>query len=153
MNKTLTEMAAEIIAARVRHEAMTSEQIKRCLDDTFEALQKLKAREDASLRNAVQPIITPEKSPQAKPEELEKPAVQAKKSTIVSTILNLIKSKPKLAIDKKFGKPIKQHQKDIEFKLSTYDDMHVMRLTSKPLRKAYIERLKAQSPKPWMYPP
>jgi predicted transcriptional regulator len=112
MSKTLTEMAAEIIAARVKHEAMTSEQIKGCLDDTFEALQKLKEREDASLGNAVQPIITPEKYPQAKPEELEKPAVQeptekseepepgkpavqTKKGTIASTILNLIKSKPK----------------------------------------------------------
>ena len=112
MSKTLTEMAAEIIAARVTHEAMTSKQIESCLDDTFEALQELKEREDASLGNAVQPIITPEKSPQAKPEELEKPAVQeptekseepepgkpavqAKKGTIASTILNLIKSKPK----------------------------------------------------------
>ena len=112
MSKTLTEMAAEIIAARVKHEAMTSEQIKGCLDDTFEALQKLKEREDASLGNAVQPIITPGKSPQEKPEELEKPAVQeptekseepepgkpavqTKKGTIASTILNLIKSKPK----------------------------------------------------------
>ena len=110
MSKTLTEMAAEILAARVRHEAMTSKQIESCLDDTFEALQKLKEREDALLGNAGQPIITPEKSPQAKPKESEKPtvqesieepeeppkpAVQEKKSTIASTILNLIKSKPK----------------------------------------------------------
>ena len=125
MSKALTEMAAEIIAARVKHEAMTSKHIESCLDDTFEALQKLKEREDASLGNAVQPIITPEKSPQAKPEELakptvekpietpaeepeqqesavqesidesEKPAVQPKKGTIASTILSLIKSKPK----------------------------------------------------------
>ena len=110
MSKTLTEMAAEILAARVRHEAMTSKQIESCLGDTFEALQKLKEREDALLGNAGQPIITPEKSPQAKPKESEKPtvqesieepeeppkpAVQEKKSTIASTILNLIKSKPK----------------------------------------------------------
>ena len=110
MSKTLTEMAAEILAARVRHEAMTSKEIENCLNDTFEALQKLKEREDALLGNAVQPIITPEKSPQTKPEEPEKPtvqesieepeeppkpAVQEKKSTIASTILNLIKSKPK----------------------------------------------------------
>ena len=110
MSKTLTEMAAEILAARVRHEAMTSKQIESCLGDTFEALQKLKEREDAILGNAGQPIITPEKSPQTKPEEPEKPAVQEsvekpeeppkpavqeKKSTIASTILNLIKSKPK----------------------------------------------------------
>ena len=118
MSKTLTEMAAEILAARVRHEAMTSKQIESCLDDTFEALQKLKEKEDALLGNAVQdPIITPEKPSQAKPEELEKPAVQepieqaeepllkpeeplkpavqAKRGTIASTILSLIKSKPK----------------------------------------------------------
>jgi len=110
MSKTLTEMAAEILAARVKHEAMTSKQIESCLGDTFEALQKLKEREDALLGNAGQPIITPEKSPQAKPKESEKPtvqesieepeeppkpAVQEKKSTIASTILNLIKSKPK----------------------------------------------------------
>ena len=110
MSKTLTEMAAEILAARVTHEAMTSKQIESCLDDTFEALQKLKEKEDALLGNAVQPIIKSEKPPQAKPEELEKPAVQeptekseeppkpadqTKKVTIASTILNLIKSKPK----------------------------------------------------------
>ena len=77
MNKTLTEMAAEILAARVRHEAMTSKQIESCLGDTFEALQKLKEREDALLGNAVQdPIKKPEKPAQAKPEEPEKPAVQ-----------------------------------------------------------------------------
>ena len=34
MNKTLTEMAAEILAARVRHEAMTSEQIWTVLTPT-----------------------------------------------------------------------------------------------------------------------
>ena len=131
MSKTLTEMAAEILAARVRHEAMTSKQIESCLDDTFEALQKLKEREDAILGNAGQPIITPEKSPQTKPEELakptvekpietpaeepeqeesavqesinesEKPAVQPKKDTMASTILNLIKSKPK-GVDTKY---------------------------------------------------
>ena len=116
MSKTLTEMAAEILAARVRHEAMTSKQIESCLDDTFEALQKLKKKEDASLGNAVQPIIKSEKPPQAKQEELEKPAVQnptekpeepgkpavqAKKSTIASTILSLIKSKPK-GVDTKY---------------------------------------------------
>ena len=95
MSKTLTEMAAEILAARVRHEAMTSKQIESCLDDTFEALQKLKEREDGSLGNAVQPIVKSKRPPQAKPEELKKPAVQTKKGTIASTILNLIKSKPK----------------------------------------------------------
>ena len=110
MSKTLTEMAAEILAARVKHEAMTSKQIESCLGDTFEALQKLKEREDALLGNAVQPIITPEKPSQAKPEELEKPAVQesvekpeespkpaeqTKKVPIASTILDIIKSKPR----------------------------------------------------------
>ena len=65
MSKTLTEMAAEILAARVRHEAMTSKQIESCLDDTFEALQKLKEREDAILGNAVE---TPEQPAQAKAE-------------------------------------------------------------------------------------
>ena len=95
MSKTLTEMAAEILAARVRHEAMTSKQIESCLDDTFEALQKLKEREDAILGNAVQPIIKAEKPPQAKPEEFGKPPVQPKKGTMADTILNLIKSKPK----------------------------------------------------------
>ena len=118
MSKTLTEMAAEILAARVRHEAMTSKQIESCLGDTFEALQKLKEKEDASLGDAGQPIITPEKPSQTKPEELEEPAVQepieqaeepplkpepelpnsavqAKKATISSTILDIIKSKPR----------------------------------------------------------
>ena len=123
MSKSLTEMAAEILAARVRHEAMTSKQIESCLDDTFEALRKLKEREDATLENAVQPIIKSEKPPQAKQEELEKPvaqepikkseepqlkpeepskpAVQPKKDTIVGTILSLIKSKPK-GVDAKY---------------------------------------------------
>ena len=123
MRKSLTEMAAEILAARVRHEAMTSKQIESCLDDTFEALRKLKEREDATLENAVQPIIKSEKPPQAKQEELEKPvaqepikkseepqlkpeepskpAVQPKKDTIVGTILSLIKSKPK-GVDAKY---------------------------------------------------
>jgi len=123
MSKTLTEMAVGIIAARVKHEAMTSKQIESCLADTFEALQKLKEREDATLENAVQPIIKSEKPPQAKQEELEKPvaqepnkkseelqlkleepsklAVQPKKDTIVGTILSLIKSKPK-GVDAKY---------------------------------------------------
>ena len=95
MSKTLTEMAAEILAARVKHESMTSKEIENCLNDTFEALQKLKEKEDASLGNAGQPIITPEKPSQAKPEEPSKPAVQPKKATISSTILDIIKSKPR----------------------------------------------------------
>ena len=95
MSKTLTEMAAEILAARVKHESMTSKEIESCLNDTFEALQKLKEKEDASLGNAGQPIITPEKPSQAKPEEPSKPAVQPKKATISSTILDIIKSKPR----------------------------------------------------------
>ena len=112
MSKTLTEMAAEILAARVRHEAMTSEQIKSCLDDTFEALQKLKEREDALLGNAVQKQAEASEQPaqeKAEPEQQEsavqkpiekseappKPAVQEKKSTIASTVLSIIKSKPK----------------------------------------------------------
>ena len=123
MSKTLTEMAAEILAARVRHEAMTSKQIESCLGDTFEALQKLKEREDAILENAVQPIIKSKKPPQTKQKELKKPAVQEpvekpeepplepkepskpavqeKKATIASTILNIIKSKPK-GVDTKY---------------------------------------------------
>jgi len=151
MSKTLTEMAAEILAARVKHEAMTSKQIESCLDDTFEALQKLKEREDALLGNAIQDLIKepekpaqaktepeqeettvqesieepeqpplepePDESPDEKPietptekaeelepeesavqepvEESEKPAVEPKKATISSTILDIIKSKPR----------------------------------------------------------
>ena len=112
MNKTLTEMAAEILAARVRHEAMTSKQIESCLDDTFLALQKLKEREDALLGSAVQKQVEASEQPaqeKAEPEQQEsavqeptekseeppKPADQTKKVTIASTILNLIKSKPK----------------------------------------------------------
>ena len=95
MSKTLTEMAAEILAARVKDESMTSKEIESCLNDTFEALQKLKEKEDASLGDAGQPIITPEKPSQAKPEEPSKPAVQPKKATISSTILDIIKSKPR----------------------------------------------------------
>ena len=117
MSKTLTEMAAEILAARVKHESMTSKEIESCLNDTFEALQKLKEKENIILGNAGQPIITPEKPSQTKPEELEepavqepieqaekpllkpeepsKPAVQPKKATISSTILDIIKSKPR----------------------------------------------------------
>jgi predicted transcriptional regulator len=95
MGKTLTEMAAEILTARVKDESMTSKEIESCLNDTFEALQKLKEKEDASLGDAGQPIITPEKPSQAKPEEPSKPAVQPKKATISSTILDIIKSKPR----------------------------------------------------------
>ena len=112
MSKTLTEMAAEILAARVRHEAMTSKQIESCLNDTFEALQRLKEKEDVIPENVVEtpeqpaqtkaepkentveePIDKPEQTP-LKP-ELEKPAVQEKKSTMAGTILNIIKSKPR----------------------------------------------------------
>ena len=117
MGKTLTEMAAEILTARVKDESMTSKEIESCLNDTFEALQKLKEKENIILGNAGQPIITPEKPSQAKPGELEKPAVQEpieqaekpllepeepskravqpKKATISSTILDIIKSKPR----------------------------------------------------------
>ena len=130
MSKTLTEMAAEIIAARVKHEAMTSNQIESCLNDTFEALQKLKEKEDVIPENAVE---TPEQPAQAKDEPKEntveeaietptedpeppklavqepieeseepsKPAVQAKKGTMAGTILNLIESKPK-GVDTKY---------------------------------------------------
>ena len=145
MSKTLTEMAAEILAARVRHEAMTSKEIEDCLNDTFVALEKLKEKEDIILGNAVQYLIKepekpaqaktepeqeetivqesieepeqpplepePDESPDEKPietptekaEELEpeEPAVQTKKGTIASTILNLIKSKPK-GVDTKY---------------------------------------------------
>jgi predicted transcriptional regulator len=78
MSKTLTEMAAEIIAARVKHESMTSKEIENCLNDTFEALQKLKEKEDVILGNAVQdPIKEPEKPAQAKTEpEQEEITVQ-----------------------------------------------------------------------------
>jgi outer membrane biosynthesis protein TonB len=150
MSKTLTEMAAEILAARVRHEAMTSKQIESCLNDTFEALQKLKEKEDALLGNAVEtpeqpaqtkaepkentveeptdkpeqtplkpepdespvetPIETlteePEQQESAVEEPIEKseepstPAVQPK-DTMASTILSLIKSKPK-GVDTKY---------------------------------------------------
>ena len=117
MGKTLTEMAAEILAARVKHESMTSKEIESCLNDTFEALQKLKEKEDVIPKNAGKPIISPEKPSQAKPEELEKPpvqepieqaeepllkpeeppkpAVEPKKETIAGTILNIIESNPK----------------------------------------------------------
>ena len=91
---------------------MTSKQIESCLDDTFEALQKLKEREDALLGNAVQKQAEASEQPaqeKAEPEQQEsavqkpiekseappKPAVQEKKSTIASTVLSLIKSKPK----------------------------------------------------------
>jgi outer membrane biosynthesis protein TonB len=130
MSKSLTEMAAEILAARVRHEAMTSKQIESCLDDTFEALRKLKEKEDVIPENAVE---TPEQPAQAKAEPKENtveeaietptedpeppklavqepieeseepstPAVQAKKYTMASTILNLIESNPK-GVDTKY---------------------------------------------------
>ena len=118
MSKTLTEMAAEILAARVKHEAMTSKQIESCLADTFEALQKLKEKEDALLRSAIQkPVEASEQpaqekaepeqqksvvqKPIEKAEEPPKPADQTKKVTIASTILNLIKSKPK-GVDTKY---------------------------------------------------
>ena len=69
MSKTLAEMAGEILAARVRHEAMTPKQIESFLDDTFEALQKLKEKEDIFLGNAIQdPIKEPEKPVQTKAE-------------------------------------------------------------------------------------
>ena len=109
MTKSLTQMAAEIMAARVRHEAMTSQQIAECLNGTFEALQKLKEKEDVILENAVQePNVAPEQPAHTKtePEQQEseepsKPAVLTKKNTIAGTILNLIKSKPK-GVDTKY---------------------------------------------------
>ena len=91
MSKTLTEMAAEILAARVEHESMTSKEIEGCLNDTFEVLQKLKEKEDVILGNAVQEPV----------KESEKPAVEPKKETIAGTILNIIKSKPK-GVDTKY---------------------------------------------------
>ena len=108
MTKSLTQMAAEIIAARVRHEAMTSQQIAECLNGTFEALQKLKEKEDIIPESAVQPIIQSEEPPEAKQEEPEIPVIQnpiesksPKKDTIRNTILNLIKSNPK-GVDTKY---------------------------------------------------
>jgi len=113
MTKSLTEMAAEIIAARVRHEAMTSQQIAECLNGTFEALQKLKEREDIIPESPVQPIVKSEEPPQAKQaepkkpavkepiEKSEKPALQARKDTIANTILNLIKPHPE-GVDTKY---------------------------------------------------
>ena len=108
MSKSLTEMAAEILAARVRHESMTSKEIESCLNGTFEALQKLKEREDIIPESAVQPIVKSKEPPQAKQGEPEKPAVQnpieskpPKKDTIANTILNLIKSNPK-GVDTKY---------------------------------------------------
>jgi predicted transcriptional regulator len=75
MSKTLTEMAAEILAARVKHESMTSKEIEGCLNDTFEALQKLKEKESIILGNAVQdPIKEPEPGQaktEAEPEQQE----------------------------------------------------------------------------------
>ena len=108
MTKSLTQMAAEIIAARVRHEAMTSQQIAECLNGTFEALQKLKEKEDIIPESAVQPVIQSEEPPEAKQEEPEIPVIQnpiesksPKKDTIRNTILNLIKSNPK-GVDTKY---------------------------------------------------
>ena len=113
MTKSLTQMAAEIIAARVKHEGMTSQQIAECLNETFEALQKLKEKEDIIPESTVQSIIKSEEPRQAKQEEPEKPAVkepieksekpalQAKKDTIANTILNLVKSNPK-GVDTKY---------------------------------------------------
>ena len=68
MSKTLTEMAAEILASRVKHEAMTSKEIEICLNDTFDALQKLKEKEDVILGNAVQKPVAPAEQPPLKPE-------------------------------------------------------------------------------------
>ena len=108
MTKSLTQMAAEIIAARVRHEAMTSQQIAECLNGTFEALQKLKEKEDIILESAVQPIVKSEEPPQAKQKEPKKATTRnpikskpPKKDTIRNTILNLIKSNPK-GVDTKY---------------------------------------------------
>ena len=108
MTKSLTQMAAEIIAARVSHEAMTSKEIENCLNGTFEALQKLKEKEDIIPESAVQPIIQSEEPPQEKQEEPKKPAVKSpieskppKIDTIRNTILNLIKSNPK-GVDTKY---------------------------------------------------
>ena len=108
MTKSLAQMAAEIIAARVRHEAMTSQQIAECLNGTFEALLKLKEKEDIIPESAVQPIIQSEERPPAKQKEPKKPTARnpieskpPKKDTIANTILNLIKSNPK-GVDTKY---------------------------------------------------
>ena len=87
---------------------MTSQQIAECLNGTFEALQKLKEKEDIILESAVQPIIQSEEPPPAKQKEPKKPVIQnpiesksPKKDTIRNTILNLIKSNPK-GVDTKY---------------------------------------------------
>ena len=51
MSKTLTEMAAEILAARVKHESMTSKEIESCLNDTFEAMTANGRWHNTTLRN------------------------------------------------------------------------------------------------------
>ena len=42
MAKTLTEMAAEIVAAQASHATMTAEEMDAVLKKTFEALQNIK---------------------------------------------------------------------------------------------------------------
>ena len=109
MSKSLTEMAAEILAARVRHEAMASKEIENCLNSTFEALQKLKEKEDSIPENTVQESVETVEQPvleEPKPEEttVKKSIAKPKptmKVTISSTILDLIKSNPK-GVDTKF---------------------------------------------------
>ena len=63
MSKSLTEMAADIVAAQAAHEYMSPEELEATLRKTFEALQGIKAREEEALEKAVsQPEIDPERS-------------------------------------------------------------------------------------------
>jgi predicted transcriptional regulator len=65
MEKTLTEMAAEITTAQAAHSSMTVEEMEAFLKKSFEALQEIKSLEENVSEAApeqTEPIMSPKKS-------------------------------------------------------------------------------------------
>ena len=65
MEKTLTEMAAEITTAQAAHSSMTVEEMEAFLKKSFEALQEIKSLEENVSEAApepAEPIMSPKKS-------------------------------------------------------------------------------------------
>lgn len=61
MNRTLTEMAAEIVAARASREEMSPEELNEALTKSFEALRSLKIMEESTVQKPA-PALKPEQS-------------------------------------------------------------------------------------------
>jgi predicted transcriptional regulator len=63
MPKSLTEMAAEIVAAQASHASLSADEMNAALRKTFEALQGIKAQEESAEAQAEE--VVPSMQPQA----------------------------------------------------------------------------------------